>query len=371
MVDENIKDQLVTVPKLARLLAKDPSFVEEIGLANLSYDEIVYGLELIVGFVLAMYNTAKTIFDSYKTLTLDDKFIQLIYSRFVLMTEKFQNEREALNCARECYDEVKRKTDLSQSKWEAMPLYTKFFEVCVRVLIEERKLWEPKIIYLPLSGLIKAGCCEVLAVAFKGVFSYVDWELGNEVKPTQGVRLSLKKELSRDSLLEHFPLQRRRFNKFSLALAVVVGILAGSLTVRHLVMKYAVVQAAAGDYKKAVQLYMKSAIKAFDPNDTNAQNLKREARQKLERCDRRLKEYEGFWVKYENDWWHVLSKGSFFTICVLSGFGATVAGFLTIWLLHTLSQMSKKAKQQKLYGRYDNSNDYTPSPHRYAGTDEQ
>jgi len=214
MSDENLKDQLVTVPKLARLLAKDPSFVDEIGLGNLSPDEIVYGLELIVGFVLAMYNTAKTIFSTHKTLSLYEKFTQLIYSRFVLMTEKFQNEREALNYAFECYDEIERNADQSGCKWDDMPLGRKFAEVCVSVLIEERKLWEPNI-RLPLSDIDKAGCREVLAVAFKGVFDYVKWELDDEVWVTEKVVLEPKKAPGPDSRLKDYPLLYLYFDSFA------------------------------------------------------------------------------------------------------------------------------------------------------------
>lgn len=173
---ENLKDQLVTVPELARLLAKDRAFVCEIGLDEYQPREIIQGLEMIIGFVFAMHNTAKSIFESDEYPTLDDKFIELIYSRIRLMPEIVQSQPDTLNYAEKCYKEVKRNVDQSQRKWDGMPLYSKFFEVCVRVLIEERKLCEPDI-YAPLSDFGKLSCRSVLACAFKGVFSYVDWEL--------------------------------------------------------------------------------------------------------------------------------------------------------------------------------------------------
>ena len=370
MEDPNVYDQLVVVPKLAEQLVCDHSFIYEIGLDEFSHDEKIQKLSLVIGFVLAMYNTALSVFRSNKSATLDDKFIEVIYSRICLMPELIQSRLKLRDYAKECYSEAKRKSDESGRKWNDMTLHEQFFEICVCVFQEEIKLDRPDLHAL-MPKFEEVSSHSIMTTVFHAVFSRINWELGNEVEFTESAILSPKKVAGSGSLLKYFPLQRRTFNKLSLLLAIVVGVLFGSLTVRHLVMKYAAVQAAGDEYRKATQLYMQSAIKAFNPNDTNAQNLKREAWQKLERCDRRLKEYEGFWVKYENDWWHVLSKGSFFTICVLSGFGATAAGFLTIWLLHTLSQMSKKAKQQKLYGRYDNSNDYTPSPHRYAGTDEQ
>lgn len=176
MVDENLKDQLVTVPELARLLAKDSSFVSEIGLDEYQPHEIVQGLELIVGFVLAMYNTVKTIFRSHKAPTLDDKFIQLIYSRVVLMPEIVQSQPDILNYARECYNDVKKNVEQLQCKWDVLPLYSKFFEVCVGVLIEERKLCE-YYIHLPLPDFGKVACRSILACIFKGVFSHISWEL--------------------------------------------------------------------------------------------------------------------------------------------------------------------------------------------------
>jgi len=203
MTDENIKDQFVTVSNLARLLAKDRSFVSEIGLDEFPPDQVVQGLEMLFGFILAMYNTAKSIFSTYKTLTLDEKFVRLIYSRFVLypsfsqcpLTPDLRDalDPDALNYAEECYEEIKRNADQSECKWDDMPLYTKFFEICVRVLIEEdivdaRKLADENEsqsidFFRPVDSLF--GSRPVLAVAFKCVFSHVDWELNDKVESTQ------------------------------------------------------------------------------------------------------------------------------------------------------------------------------------------
>jgi hypothetical protein len=201
MADENIRDQFVTVSNLARLLAKDKPFVSEIGLDQFPHDQVVHGLELIFGFIFAMYNTAKTIFEIYNTLTLDEKFIRLIYSRFVLFPTFSQRplnpfdppdalDSDAMNYANECYEEIKRSVDQSQCKWDDMPLYTKFFEVCVRVLQEEniadvRMIEEERkpvdfhvclsSLFYPVDGIMATR--PVLGVAFKAVFSYVNWEL--------------------------------------------------------------------------------------------------------------------------------------------------------------------------------------------------
>lgn len=334
MADENIKDQLVTVPKLANLLAKDRSFVSEIGLDEFSSREVVQKLKLVIGFVFAMYNTAKSIFKSDEYPTLDDKFIELIHSRICLMPEIIESKPRPRDYAEQCYylHRMKMESEEPEKKWEDMALYEQFFEICVCVFLEEMKL-DRSDLHLLMPEFERISSRSILACTFKGVFSYINWELDDHVESTQKDTLSSERRPALSLSGKEFRSHQRRFNRFSLAIAIVISGLIGSLTVRHLVMKYAVVQAAGGDYKKAIQLYMKSAIKAFDPNDTNAQNLKKEAWQKLERCERRLKEYEGFWVKYENDWWHVLSKGSFFTICVISGLGVTGVCFLATWFL--------------------------------------
>jgi len=191
MVDENLEDQLVTVPKLAKLLAQDQSFVSEIGLNEFQPHEIVQRLELIIGFVLAMYNTARTIFRSRKGLTLDEKLVQLIYSRVVLMPEVVLNLPDVLEYARKCYEEVKGDTKQSKCTWDNMSLYEKFFAVCVRVFIEELKLDRPDF-HLAFPDFENLVSRSLLASAFKGVFSHVKWELDDEVDSTQRSVLSAR-----------------------------------------------------------------------------------------------------------------------------------------------------------------------------------
>jgi len=203
MAEENLKDQYITVSKLARALAKDRSFVSEIGLDEFPPDQVVQGLEMLFGFILEMYNAAKNIFSTYKTLTLDEKFIRLIYSRFVLYPRFSQRpltrdlrdvlDPNALNYAKECYGEIKSSADQSECKWDDMPLYTKFFEICVRVLIEEdivdaREVAEEDEsqlmnLFCPVDSLF--GTRPVLAVAFKALFSQINWELDEKAETTE------------------------------------------------------------------------------------------------------------------------------------------------------------------------------------------
>ena len=228
MADENIfRDPFVT--HLARLLAKDRSFVSEIGLDEFQPDQVVLGLEDVVGFILAMYNTAKSIFSTHKTLTLDEKFIRLIYSRFVLypsfsqcpLTPNLRDalDPDALNYANGCYEEIKRNANQSQCKWDDMPLYTKFFEICVRVFLEEMKLDRPDIhLLMPESEEISSR--SILDCAFKGVFSHVDWELNDKVELTQvslneKVILSPKEAPGPDSRLKEYALLYLYFDEFN------------------------------------------------------------------------------------------------------------------------------------------------------------
>lgn len=179
MTDENIKEQFVTVSNLARLLAKDPSFVSEIGLDECPPDMVVPALEQIFGFILGMYENAKDIFTSNKTLTLDEKFVRLIYSRFILMPWWTEKPSDARDYSKDAYENIKWHADRSQRKWIDMSLYAKFFEVCDYVLLEEnialmRMIAEPKWDTGTDSKLVTR---PVLSVACEGVFSHVNWEL--------------------------------------------------------------------------------------------------------------------------------------------------------------------------------------------------
>lgn len=238
MADENIRDQFVTTYNLARLLAKDRSFVSEVGLDEFPPDQVVQGLEGIIGFILAMYNAAKNVFSAYRTLTLDERFKRLIYSRFVLypkfsqrpLTPNIQDEldMDALNYAGECYEEIKRNADQSECKWDDMSLCEKFFEICVRVLIEEHIVDASRLaeeeesqstnFFHPEDGLF--GARPVLAVTFKGVFSHLNWELDENIESThvsqnEKVVLSPKKGPGPDSRLKEYPLLYLYFDDFS------------------------------------------------------------------------------------------------------------------------------------------------------------
>ncbi len=214
MDDPNINDQLLTVPKLAEELASDPSFVYEIGLDEFSHSEIVQRLTLVIGFVFAMYNTAKSIFKSLEYPTLDDKFIELIYSRIRLMPEIVQSEPEPRDYAKECYSTAKRRIYESARNWGDLTLYEQFFEICVRVFLEEMKIDRPDL-YLSMPEFEEISSRSIMTKIFKGIFSNIKWELVNKAELTQRCKLSTKKGLGPESSLKEFPLLYLYFDNFS------------------------------------------------------------------------------------------------------------------------------------------------------------
>jgi|GEM_PF-2459402 len=188
MSDENYEYQFITtVSNLAEQFAKDRSFVSEIGLDECPPDMVVPALEQIFVFILGMYKNAKNIFASNQTLTLDEKLIKLIYSRFILMPWWTEKPSDALDYSKDAYENIKWHADRSQRKWVDMSLYAKFFEVCAYVLLEEnfalmRMISEPKWDTGTDSKLVTR---PVLSVACEGVFLHVNWELdGIEVTAT-------------------------------------------------------------------------------------------------------------------------------------------------------------------------------------------
>ena len=133
----------------------------------------------VFGFILGMYKNAKNIFASNQTLTLDEKLIKLIYSRFILMPWWTEKPSDALDYSKDAYENIKWHSDRSQRRWVDMSLYAKFFEVCAYVLLDEnialmRMISEPKWDTGTDSILVTR---PVLSVACECVFLHVNWEL--------------------------------------------------------------------------------------------------------------------------------------------------------------------------------------------------
>ncbi len=190
MSDENYEYQLIkAASNLAEQCAKDRSFISEIGLDECPPDMVVPALEQILGFILGMYKNAKNIFASNQTLTLDEKLIKLIYSRFILMPWWTEKPSDALDDSKDAYENIKWHADRSQRKWVDMSLYAKFFEVCAYVLLEEnialmRMIAEPKWDTGTDSKLVTR---PVLSVACEGVFLHVNWELDGTEATTSAI----------------------------------------------------------------------------------------------------------------------------------------------------------------------------------------
>ena len=193
MMDENtfkFRKEIIDpfVAHLAGSLADDSLFVSEIGLDEFKHEQIILALESIFGFIFSMYKTAKNIFGTRNELTLDEKLIRLIYSRLILLPELAEIQPDMLSYAQECYEQIKSHSGQSQTKWNDTPLYTKFFEICVRVLTEE--MYNDRIEdysndisslahshYFIRSSIFERDTRRVQAIAFKGLFSHINWEL--------------------------------------------------------------------------------------------------------------------------------------------------------------------------------------------------
>jgi len=165
---------------LADSLANDTKFVKDIGLDEYPHEQAVLGLGWLFGFILAMHATARQIFVKHINLTLDEKFIRLIYSRFNLVPGLTEIEPDIQGYSENCYEQIKIDSEgQSQTKWDDLSLRTKFFEVCLRVFDEENHYDNPEIPY----NVGPIGSRQVLSVAFKAVFSHVNWELDDMMHP--------------------------------------------------------------------------------------------------------------------------------------------------------------------------------------------
>jgi hypothetical protein len=162
-----------------------------------------------------------------------------------------------------------------------------------------------------------------------------------QIKLLREVAPNIAKPLIEQIWPEDFPFGKTKLNRSFLIIAIVVAVLMGSLTVGHVTIKYSAARAAIEDHKEAILVYIKSHAKATVQRDTANKDEEEAAKKRAEICEQKLKELEGFWIKYENGWWHILSESSFIVICVVSGLGATAAAFWGTRHLLAHSQMSK------------------------------
>lgn len=140
--------------------------------------------------------------------------------------------------------------------------------------------------------------------------------------------------------------------KFPLVVSVLVGVLVSSLPIGYVATKYAKVNASANQYHEAILQYMYVRARSItsDSKDAESENLERQARERAEKCERELKELEGFWIRYENGNWYILPKRSFFTICVLLGLGVMGVVSLCIWPF-SLSYLSFQNRPNRRYNQ--------------------
>jgi hypothetical protein len=211
--NSNIIDQ---ASQLANQLAKNKSFVYEIGLDEYEEDVIAQRLRLLVAFILAMYNAAEAIIKNIKYKTLDERAIAIIDNRIGLMSVPLiaEGKTSQEKYAEHCYlMHLLKMTDESVKNWEDMKLSEQFFEICLCVFREELKLEMPDLhLFQPQFEEISSR--RILGSAFKGVFLYVKWEL-DDIAAIKKVVLYPKKSRGPDSNLKEYPLLYLYFDDFS------------------------------------------------------------------------------------------------------------------------------------------------------------
>jgi len=211
----NNADIIDQTSQIAKLLAKNKSFVYEIGLDEFEEDEIIQRLQLLVAFVLAMYNAAEAIFKNIEYKTIDERAIAIIDIRIGLMPVSDIIERKISQekYAEQCYLwHLMEMADESVKKWDDMELSERFFEICLCVFREELKLDKPEW-HLLEPELEKISSRSILGAAFKGVFSYIKWEI-DDIAAIKKVVLYPKKSLGPDSNLRGYPLLYLYFDDF-------------------------------------------------------------------------------------------------------------------------------------------------------------
>jgi hypothetical protein len=213
----NNADIIDQVSQLAKLLAVNKSFVYEIGLDEFTEAEIIQRLQLLVAFVLAMYNAAEAILKNLKFKDLDERAIAIIGSRIGLMPvpdiiEGIISQEEY---SKSCYImHYLGLADESVKGWEDMNLSEHFFEICLCVFREEMKLDSTELRLIDLEIIEKITSRSIMGVTFKGVFSYIKWELDN-IAALKKVVLYPKKSLGPVTNLREYPLLYLYFDDFN------------------------------------------------------------------------------------------------------------------------------------------------------------
>ncbi len=208
----NIIDQAF---QIANQFAKNKSFVYEIGLDEFEEDEIIQRLQLLVAFVLAMYNAAEAIFKNIEYKTMDERAIAIIDNRIDLMSVPFiiEGKISQRKYVELCYfKHLLNMADESVKNWEDMKLSEQFFEICLCVFREELNLDRPDL-HLLVPELEEISSRSILGAAFKGVFSHIKWEL-DDIAAIEKVVLYPKEVLGPDSNLRGYPLLYLYFDDF-------------------------------------------------------------------------------------------------------------------------------------------------------------
>ena len=179
---KNLYDQLFTAERLTRRLCSDPLFRQRIGFDEVPAPEHVLRLKQHIQFVLAMYNTAKSIFEKHVELETDAKLSLLMISRFHMLP----GVRHPTELSDECLEELKLTTG-----WRELNTEEKFFAVCKYVFAQEMKIDMKPIAANPFFAkdeVIELLSQSIISEILAAVFEEIPWgirENGREITRTK------------------------------------------------------------------------------------------------------------------------------------------------------------------------------------------
>jgi len=156
--------------------------MQQIGLDGIATPEYIHRLKQYIGFVLAMYNTAKSIFEKYVDLDTDAKLGLLMITRFRMLSGIQHPEELALKCLEEL------KFD---REWGKLNIKEKFFNVCKYVFAEEMKIEMKPMAINPLLAndeVIESMSQPIIEEILIAVFEEIPWgirEKGREITRTK------------------------------------------------------------------------------------------------------------------------------------------------------------------------------------------
>jgi len=157
--------------------------MQRIGLDEVATPEYIHRLKLYIGFVLAMYNTAKSIFEKYKYVHFDTnaKLSILMITRFRMLPGI-----HPIELATKWLKELK-----FNREWEKLDIKEKFFSVCKYMFAAEMKIeMKPMAInpFFAKDEVIESMSQPIIEEILIAVFKEIPWtirEKGRQITTTK------------------------------------------------------------------------------------------------------------------------------------------------------------------------------------------